>query len=300
MFWALFSRRLDFIVIMCASSVYRTPVYYALVRAIASLRGAQMIFLFVNCGYNIANLAELVSGSPAGKRRVRQARRLVARSDILPVAISPEACRDVEDHFGLHGVRNIGFAPGIAKADFTDELPQDPPMFINIGNYSHRKGQDLFLDIAFRCLEKNPSLRFCWVGKHVPRPEDVPEIVARDVVANFHFTKTKAPPFDLIRQSSGLIFTSRSEAFGLVVSEAMAMRRSVFCFEGTGGSYQAGDVGHVFARFDVPAMAGTVLAHAAKPVQERVDHAAFERYRREFSPGTFARRFAALLDDLPV
>ena len=298
-FWTLFSRRLDFIVIMCASVIYKTPVKYALVRAIARLRGAQMIFLFVNCGYNIGNFADALSETSSGARRIRRARDLVARPDIVKAAISPQACRDVEAHFGVEGVRNIGFAPGVAAAEFRDELPEDPPLFVNIGNYSHRKGQDLFLDVAFRCLERNPSLRFCWVGKHVPRPEDVPEIVARGVVENFHFTKTRKPPFDLIRKSSGLIFTSRSEAFGLVVSEAMAMQRKVFCFDGTGGSYQAGGAGHVFGRFDTAAMAEAVLAHAARPAAERVDRAAQERYRAQFSPQAFAARFTALLDDLP-
>ncbi|TCP27240.1 glycosyltransferase involved in cell wall biosynthesis [Rhodovulum adriaticum] len=295
LFWTLFSRRLDFVVIMCASSVYKTPRRLALVHRIARLRGAQVILLFVNCGYNIGNLAELVSARPGGPRRVALARRLVARPDVVPAAISPQACRDVEDHFGVRDVRNIGFAPGIAPADLTGELPEDPPMFINIGNYSHRKGQDLFLDVAFRCLERNPALRFCWVGKHVPRPEDVPEIARRGLAGNFIFTKTKSPPFDLIRRSSGLIFTSRSEAFGLVVSESMAMQRTVFCFEGTGGSYQVGDLGNVFARFDTAAMADAVLAHAARPAAERVDLAAQDRYRAHFSPEAFAERFSALL-----
>jgi len=298
-FWTLFSRRLDFVVVMCASTVYKTPRKHALAQAIARIRGAQVIFLYVNCGYNITNLVEAISQTPAGQRQVARAERLVTLPHIVKAAISPQAARDVEDHFGLEGVRNIGFAPGIRPDEFQDELPADPPLFINIGNYSHRKGTDLFIDVALRCLERDSSLRFCWVGKNVPRPEDVPEIVAQGVAANFHFTKTKAPPFDLIRRSSGIIFTSRSEAFGLVVSETMAMRRSVFCFEGTGGSYQAGDVGHVFARFDTAAMAEAVLAQAARPAAERVDDAAFERYRREFGLGAFADRFAHLLGDRP-
>ena len=298
-FWTLFSWRLDFVVVMCASTVYRAPRKHAVAQAIARLRGAQVIFLYVNCGYNLANLVESVSRTLAGQRQVARARRLVARPDIVKAAISPQAARDVEDHFSLDGVRNIGFAPSIGPDEFQDELPEDPPLFINIGNYSHRKGTDLFIDVALRCLERDPSLRFCWVGKNVPRPEDVPEIVERSVAANFHFTKTKMPPFALIRQSSGIIFTSRSEAFGLVVSETMAMRRSVFCFEGTGGSYQAGDVGHVFARFDTAAMAEAVLAQAARPAAERVDDAAFERYRREFGPSAFADRFSGLLNEAP-
>lgn len=296
-FWVLFSRRLDFIVVMCASTVYKTPRKHALARAIARLRGAQVVFLYVNCGYNLANLVESISRTPAGQRQVARARRLVARPDIVKAAISPQAARDVEEHFGLEGVRNIGFAPGIEAGEFRDELPEDPPLFINIGNYSHRKGTDLFIDVALRCLKRNPSLRFFWVGKNVPQPEDVPEIVERGVVGNFHFTRTRTPPFDLIRRSSGIVFTSRSEAFGLVVSETMAMRRRVFCFDGTGGSYQAGDVGHVFARFDTAAMAGAVLAHAARPAGERVDDAAFDRYRWEFGPRAFSARFADLLED---
>ena len=294
-FWTLFSRRLDFVVVMCASTVYRTPRKHALARAIARLRGAQVIFLYVNCGYNLANLVEAISRTPDGQRQVARTKRLVSRPDIVKAAISPQAARDVEAHFAVEGVRNIGFAPGVAAGEFRDELPEDPPLFINIGNYSHRKGTDLFIDVALRCLERDPSLRFCWVGKNVPRPEDVPEIAARGLAGSFHFTRTRTPPFDLIRRSSGLVFTSRSEAFGLVVSETMAMRRSVFCFAGTGGSYQTGEVGHVFDRFDTEAIAEAVLAHAAKPASDRVDHAAFERYRTEFSPRAFADRFAGLL-----
>lgn len=296
-FWTLFSRRLDFVVVMCASTVYRAPRKHALARAIARFRGAQVIFLYVNCGYNLANLVEAISRTPDGQRQVARTTRLVGRPDIVKAAISPQAVRDVEDHFGLEGVRNIGFAPGIDPGEFRDDLPEDPPLFVNIGNYSHRKGTDLFIDVALRCLERDPSLRFCWVGKNVPRPEDVPEIAARGVAGSFHFTRTRTPPFDLIRRSSGIVFTSRSEAFGLVVSETMAMRRSVFCFAGTGGSYQAGEVGHVFDRFDTEAMAEAVLAHAARPAGERVDDAAFDRYRREFGAGAFAARFADLLED---
>lgn len=296
LFWALFSRQLDFIVIMCASSVYRTPRRYALARAIARLRGADFILLFVNCGYNIGSLSEAALAGRGGARKVARARALVAARGVTLAAISPAACRDVQEHFDVRDVKMIGFAPGIAPSQMTDELPEDPPMFLNIGNYSHRKGRDLFLDVALRCLEENPEMRFCWVGKNVPAPEEVPEIAARGVAGNFIFTKTRSTPFDLIRRSSGLIFTSRSEAFGLAVSETMAMQRRVFCFEGTGGSYQVGDAGAVLARFDTEAMAGAVCAHAARPARDRVDRAALVRYRQEFTPHAFARRVSGLLD----
>ena len=296
LFWALFSRHLDFIVIMCASSVYQTPRRYALARAIARLRGAQFILLFVNCGYNTGSLSEAVLGKRGGAHKVARARALVAARDVTLASISPAACRDVQDHFNVQDVKMVGFAPGVAPSEMTNELPKDPPMFLNIGNYSHRKGRDLFLDVALRCLERNPELRFCWVGKHVPRPEDVPEIAARGMAGNFMFTKTGSPPFDLIRRSSGLIFTSRSEAFGLAVSETMAMQRRVFCFDGTGGSYQVGDACAVFARFDTEAMAEAVCAHAARPARDRVDTAARERYRQDFTPRAFAGRFSSLLD----
>jgi len=46
-------------------------------------------------------------------------------------------------------------------------------------------------------------------------------------------------------------------------------------------------------------LAEAVLAQAARPAAERVDDAAFERYRREFGPGAFADRFAHLLGDRP-
>jgi glycosyltransferase involved in cell wall biosynthesis len=170
-------------------------------------------------------------------------------------------------------------------------------MYINIGNFSHRKGNDLFIEVALRCLKQNPDMMFYWVGKNTPSPSSVQEILEDGLEQNFIFTETDEVPFDLLRRSSGLLFTGRSDCYPKVVSEAYAMSRSVFCFEGTGGTYQAGEIGHIYKRFDTERMAADVLAHAEKPREDRINQAGFDRFTKVLSAHVFAQNFAAFIRD---
>jgi glycosyltransferase involved in cell wall biosynthesis len=294
-FWTIFSRRLDFLMIKPASSAYYMPWTLRIAASIARARGASVYFVHGNCAYILEDIVKHESKTIYGRLRLRLARSFFQKPDDRHVAHSPQCCKDVAEHFGIENVALLNHAPKIPAGEFRDELPTDPPLYINVGNFSHRKGADLFLEVARKCLEQNPELRFGWVGKNFPAVDEIDWIRESGFQENFIFLKTKSPPFHHIRQSSGLIYTSRSEAFGLAVSEAMAMKRTVFCFERTGAAYQAKGSGYVFERFDTEAMANAVLRHAQWTSEERVNEAAFATYTSEFSANAFALRFERFL-----
>jgi glycosyltransferase involved in cell wall biosynthesis len=294
-FWTIFSRRLDFLMIKPASSAYYMPWTFRIAALIAGFRGAAIYFVHGNCSYILDDMVKHESKTRYGRIRISLARRFFQKSNYKHVAHSPQCCEDVAEHFGIENVALLNHAPKIPGGEFRDELPTDPPLYINVGNFSHRKGADLFLEVARKCLEQNPKLRFGWVGKNFPAVDEIDWIRESGFQENFIFLKTKSPPFHHIRQSSGLIYTSRSEAFGLAVSEAMAMKRTVFCFERTGAAYQAKGSGYVFERFDTEAMANAVLRHAQWTSEERVNEAAFATYTSEFSANAFALRFERFL-----
>jgi glycosyltransferase involved in cell wall biosynthesis len=171
------------------------------------------------------------------------------------------------------------------------ERPPDPPereRFVvgTLGTVSPRKGSDVFLEVARRVRERLPRAEFRMIG---PCPEGSERpwaegIVERARAEGVHWGTTD----DSFREMNDwdlLLFPTRSEPFGLVVIEAMAMCRPVVASNVDGpAEILTEDSGLLVEVDDAGAMAAAVLELAAD--RERrlaMGHAGRRRVESEFT-----------------
>jgi len=225
-------------------------------------------------------------------RRGAAAGRLIRRftdAVITNSAASVAALRraGVEPHESYYGVE-LPPRPGTTR-------PATESVVVGtLGTISHRKGSDIFLDAAERVTRELPEVRFRMVG---PRPEgpegpwaDAMIERARSAGVDWHATDdafTELAEWDL------LVLPSRSEPFGLVVIEAMAMCLPVVASrldgpqeiltEGTGVLVEPGDSA---------ALASAIVALARDgATRQAMGAAGRERVETEF---TLERQAAAV------
>ena len=193
----------------------------------------------------------------------------------------------------------VGKASGLPERYESPSRPDDdPPLVVNVATLQRRKGPDLFIDVASRVCAEHPTVRFLWVGKvldHAFHRELEEEIEARGLSSRVEFVGHVDPPFEWMRRASVMLFTSRSEAFGNSVAEAMACFRTVICFAGTGAEFAVGDTGEVIPGFDVDKAAGRVSTILKRSPSDRINHDARRRYEMYFSPDAYADRLSAVL-----
>lgn len=126
-----------------------------------------------------------------------------------------------------------------------DDLGQDPnrPMIIGAcATADTRKGVDLWLGMAahLRCMRPELAVRFRWVGR-VPRGGARNLATPYETGGNIEFCGEVDNPYPLIAEMDVFTLPSRSDAFPLVVLEAMALRRAIVAFALPGVVEQLGD-----------------------------------------------------------
>ena len=121
----------------------------------------------------------------------------------------------------------------------------------------HRKGVDLWLDVARRLLASAPpgSLRFVWVGDGEPPAEAA-------ALAGVEFSGHSDNPSAAMADFDIMTLPSRDDPFPLVVMEAMLLGKPVVAFDVGGVAHQLGDAGVLVAREDTEGFAREVAALA--------------------------------------
>lgn len=134
-----------------------------------------------------------------------------------------------------------------------------------VGSAVLRKGIDLFVQIAAEVIDKDPSVRFIWIGgfldsetEHQVREQiRLGGLEAFVAIAGF-----VAPDPFLYADIDVLALPSREDPFPLVVLEAALMKKPAILFAGTGGMEEFVSAGAGFAveAFSILQFADTILS----------------------------------------
>lgn len=177
-------------------------------------------------------------------------------------------------------VHSVPDAEAIAALAAVENVASDRLVVGACGTPDHRKGVDLFGEIAARV----DLADFVWVGGDAPAG-------MRD--GPVRFVPATSNPFPLLQSFDVLAVTSREDPFPLVVLEAMALGTPVVAFDVGGLREQVGDAGVLVPAGDVDAFVGalrTLLADDA--ARGALAVAAVARVHDEFSIRTFDRSVA--------
>ena len=155
------------------------------------------------------------------------------------------------------------------------------------GSVEHRKGADLWVDIARRVAADRPDLpvRFVWVG-------DISDPVAlAPTDQNIDFIGVSQNPYPHLQRFDIATLPSRDDPFPLVVLEAMMLGTPVVAFGVGGVATQVGDSGLLIEPNDVEAFAaGIVQLLVDEEERHRLGTMASDRVHELFSTRAFEER----------
>ena len=294
----LLARRNDFVILNSGVLYMIRPRLLALALAILKRRNVPVFVLWRNAASKFDEIRR-----SHGEARFLTAAALMRDPALAHLAISDETARNVRDALGCNLPQNILNCRSMPERYLEPVEPEEPPIVLNVASGIPRKGPDIFTDIAIATCRAQPQVRFCWLGSEAPAAE-AEKIEAAGLEDRIVFKPFDPDPFAYMQRASLFLLTSREEGFGLVLAEAMACSRTVLSFAGTGAAEVAGETGLVLPNGDVEATCEAILDILAKPVGERVNHAARERYLALYSPAAYAARLAqvirARMDGAPI
>jgi|ERR1051325_10291428 glycosyltransferase involved in cell wall biosynthesis len=185
-------------------------------------------------------------------------------------------------------------------------IPEDAFMVLGVGYVHLIKGSDLFVQIAARCVrlckDVAHPLAFRWIGGDADSISR--RVVSNDIVALklgdvVSFPGPQPDPWPWYRAADVFACTSRWEAMGLSVLEAMSCGLPVISFAGAGAARFITEPRDVLPSLDVDAFSQRITAYLNDPgLRARNGEAAHRRVLAEFGDGTLAPGLMAVLDDL--
>jgi glycosyltransferase involved in cell wall biosynthesis len=288
---SLLVRRYDFLLLNPATALMRRPRLLRLLLRISDARQIPTFVRWGSCQWLLDN-----KRSQIGSNRFESLVARISRPGIRHLTLTPQAAQDLAVSTGISESHVIWNCFRLPSEFDVPTAPAEPPLIVNVASVQTRKGPDLFLEVASSVCSAHPTASFVWIGDAATE-ELQGEIDRRGLSDRVRFVGPVFPPYEWLQKASCLLFTSRSEAFGLAVAEAMACHRTVFCFQGTGAASVVGDTGFTASRFNVERLAGAILEFLATPPIERVNRDAHLRYQDLFSTTAFALRLSAVLRD---
>jgi glycosyltransferase involved in cell wall biosynthesis len=179
----------------------------------------------------------------------------------------------------------------------TEREPPADGLIVNVASVQPLKGPDLFVRVAHEVVTtSHPRARFVWIGGLANAAVEA-LIDELGVAGSVEFRAPMHPPYPLLQQASGMLFPSRSEAFGLAIAEALACGLPVCCFEGIGPAEVVGDCGAVVEMESVAQAADAVRAFLDEDDHAAVTARSRARYRARYAPGAFADNLDRVLRD---
>ena len=231
--------------------------------------------------------------------------RLLARWQSKIIVISDWVGRFLQDVEGIPAAKIVRIHYGLdpkpieALADPAYirqqcQIPDGVPVIGTIGRLTAQKGQTYLLD-AVRLLKPDfPTLRVVIIGDGELRHELEAQTKTLDIAENVIFTGLQTY-HDTIRLLSGMdifVFPSLWEGFGLVLLEAMALKKPIVA---SNVSAIPESVLHQHTGLLVPPQHATELAYAIRLLLTSPDNVAemgeygYQRLHTEFSVGAMIR-----------
>lgn len=280
----------DFLLLNDGAGLMRRSRLLRLLLLVARMRRIRTFVRWGSCSW----LFETKRTHDLAPRQFEAGRRVMSRPDIQHLTLTPESALDLAHAIGITRSFVIYNCNTLPEEYRYPVAPIDPPIVLNVASVQPRKGPDLFVDVAAEVCSQHPSVKFVWVGG---RATDALNRQIKDygLEDRVEFVGRVMPPYEWMQRASVVFFSSRSEAFGLVVAEAMACYRTVCCFQGTGAEFVVGDTGLVVPRFDTSVAAQRIVDQLHRPSPDRINHSARQRYDALFSPESFAERLSMVL-----
>jgi glycosyltransferase involved in cell wall biosynthesis len=185
-------------------------------------------------------------------------------------------------------------------------VPDNAFMVLGVGYVHLIKGSDLFVQIAARCArlcrDAAHPLLFRWIGGDADSisrrvvSNDIAALQLDDVVS---FPGARADPWPWYRAADVFVCTSRWEAMGLSMLEAMSCGLPVISFAGVGASRFIPERRDVLPSLDVDGFSQRIMSYLDDPaLRARNGKVAHHRVLAEFGDGVLAPGLLAILDDL--
>ena len=183
---------------------------------------------------------------------------------------------------------------------------EEPFLVVACGTLDHRKGPDLFLQVAARVARcpAGQRARFVWIGDADDAlyfswlRHDV-QLLGLTQVVQFAGSSSDVDP--QIGAADVFLLPSREDPYPLVNIAALGAGVPVVAFAGAGGAPEAfgSTAGIVVPYLDVDAMAEAVLRLIAdQALRQRLSVSGRHRFEAEHTMGVFVDRLLALLGDV--
>lgn len=287
--WQLLTGRWDFVILNSGASFLARQRLLNACLAITGKRRVPTFVLWRNAAQKFAELERRV-----GEQSLNRSLAWLADERLVHLAISKQTAREIQLTVGCGPVANIRNCR-LMPDQYLEVAPPDvPPVVLNVAGVNHRKAPDRFVATAIKVCTRNLDARFFWVGG-APPAELQGKIVDAGLSDRIRFIDHVDDPFKHMRAAYCLFLTSRQEAFGLVLAEAMACARTAICFAGTGAAEVAGETGRVFDWDADDELVEYLDELLRKPPQQAINLAARQRYYDLYSPSSYARHFGDVI-----
>ncbi len=285
---ALLSKPLDFVILNSGSGLYLRPRLFLLILHILRYRNIPTFVLWRNASEKFKKIESRI-----GNKHYRKIAKTL-HNGIHHMTISPQTSRDLLNAMGIKESTWIGNCQYMPDKYQNEVLPDEPPVVVNVAAVSKRKAPDLFIQIAAQVCSLHPTVKFIWAGGYAKKDHES-LIEYYGIKDRVEFVGYLSPPYELMQRASAFLLTSRTEGFGLVVAEAMACYRTVFCFQGTGAEFAVGDTGVTIPRFDIDYASKKIVELLNLAPHQRINYRARERYEVMFSPSAYAQNLSKVI-----
>ncbi|RXG96249.1 glycosyltransferase family 4 protein [Bradyrhizobium zhanjiangense] len=149
-------------------------------------------------------------------------------------------------------------------------IPRETKIICGCGSIEHRKGTDIFVEVARTVIRRNEALpaHFVWIGGTPDGVETMRKRLTRlGLTDRVHFIGSKSNVAPYFEAADIFLLTSREDPFPLVMLEAALHKTPIVCFDQTGGApeFLLNDSGFVVPKFDIEKMSDKVMELLASP-----------------------------------
>ncbi len=230
--------------------------------------------------------------------------RLVVISDALGrflervEHIPPE--KIVRIHYGLQpeSIEHL-MEPGFIRQEF--QIPDQAPVIGTIGRLTDQKGQRYLFQAVKQLVAHFPELRMVMIGEGELRSELEQQSQELGIAANVIFAGYRSDALKLLSGCDFFVFPSLWEGFGLVLLEAMALKKAIVASRVSAipESVLDGKTGFLVPPKDADSIADAMLTLLKAPtLTQRMGDAGYAHLQENFSVRKMVRATETLYSEL--
>ena len=227
--------------------------------------------------------------------------KIITNKNVLHFHVCEYGINMLQAKFGI-GKKNVYKLNNITESAFLLNTPLpiklNSDLFVACGTVFHRKGVDLFIDIAQAVLKHKPNAIFIWIGKFTSdrycEGSIMDELTKRDLRGKVIFTGEVARPDIIIAQAKAFLLTSRDDPMPKVLMEALALGKECIAFDVGGVSELLSHYGTLIPFGDIDKFVDAVLNFRGNDPEKQLEMRNW--YIQRYTPAAFAKRFKVAVD----